>query len=139
MVIPERLRVRMPMLHSILDESFVTYIFCKNCIDVCGDQIHQVCRIADSFLVVLCSRSAKKICRPKKKTEAKAEEKKNNILGCRHSLAGTCAPSILLPWVQVPSTPSMLLSFEVKFVVYLSLHCEKSKNKQKEAGFGPFK
>ena len=85
MVIPERLRVRMPMLHSILDESFVTYIFCKNCIDVCGDHIHQVCCIADSFLVVLCSRSAKKICRPKKKTEAKAEEKKNNILGCRHS------------------------------------------------------
>ena len=30
----------------------------------------------------------------------------------------------------------MLLSFKVKFVLYLS--CEKNGNKQKEAGFGPF-
>ena len=27
----------------------------------------------------------------------------------------------------------------VKFVLYLSLPCEKITNKQKEAGFGPFK
>ena len=31
----------------------------------------------------------------------------------------------------------MLLSFIVKFMMYLS--CEKNENKQKEAGFGPFK
>ena len=32
----------------------------------------------------------------------------------------------------------MLLSFIVKFVLYLSLYCEKNENKQKEAVFGPF-
>ena len=30
------------------------------------------------------------------------------------------------------------ISFIVKFVLYLSLFCEKNENKQKEAGFGPF-
>ena len=43
------------------------------------------------------------------------------------------APTILRPQVRIPSTPSMLLSF---IVVYLL--CEKNENKQKEAGFGPF-
>ena len=33
--------------------------------------------------------------------------------------------------------PSMLLSIIVNLVLYLS--CEKNKNKQKEAGFGPLK
>ena len=46
------------------------------------------------------------------------------------------APTILLPRVRVPSTPSTLFSFIV-FVLYLS--CEKNENKQKGAGFGPFK
>ena len=36
-----------------------------------------------------------------------------------------------------PSTPSMLLSFIVKLVLYLS--CEKYEKKQKEAGLGTFK
>ena len=40
------------------------------------------------------------------------------------------------PGVRVPSTPSMLLSFIVKFVLFLSLYCEKEPYKQKEAGFG---
>ena len=35
------------------------------------------------------------------------------------------APSILLSRVQLPSTPSMLLSIIVKFVLYLSMQCEK--------------
>ena len=39
------------------------------------------------------------------------------------------------PQVRVPCSLSMLLSFIV-FVLYLS--CEKNKNKQKEAGFGPY-
>ena len=46
------------------------------------------------------------------------------------------SPTILPPQVRVPSTPSMLLPFIVKFVLFLSR--EKNKNKQKEAGFGPF-
>ena len=45
-------------------------------------------------------------------------------------------PTILLPWVRVPSTPSTLLSFIV-CVLYLSF--EKNKNKQNDAGFGNFK
>ena len=43
------------------------------------------------------------------------------------------APSILQTRVQVQSTSSTLLSFIVKFVLYLSLDCEKER---KEAGFG---
>ena len=39
------------------------------------------------------------------------------------------SPTILPPWVWVPSTPSMLLSYMV-FVLYLS--CEKNENKQKK-------
>ena len=42
---------------------------------------------------------------------------------CSHSSVDLFAPSIL------PSIPSMLFSFIVKFVHYLSLHCEKNKIK----------
>ena len=56
-------------------------------------------------------------------------------MGCRHSSVESSAPTILPPWVQVPSTPSMLLLF---IVIVLYLSCEKNENKQKEAGFGPF-
>ena len=43
-------------------------------------------------------------------------------LGCRHSPVDSSAPSILAPWVQVPSTPSKLLS------IYIDLcHVEKTK------------
>ena len=52
---------------------------------------------------------------------------------CRHSSVDS---SMLPSRVRVPSTPSTLLSFKVKFVLYLS--CERNENKQKEAGFGPF-
>ena len=58
------------------------------------------------------------------------------FLGCRHSSGDSSAPTILPPQVWVPSTPSMLLSFIVKFVLYLP--CEKNENKQKEARFSPF-
>ena len=57
-------------------------------------------------------------------------------LECRHSSVDSSAPTILSPRVRVPSTLSMLLSFIVKFVLYLS--CEKNENKQKDAGFGPY-
>ena len=55
--------------------------------------------------------------------------------GSRHSLVDLSAPSIQLPRVRVPSTPSMLFQ-----IVYLSfeLECDKNKNKQKDAGIGPF-
>ena len=43
-------------------------------------------------------------------------------------------PTILPPRIRVPSTPSTLLSFIVKFVLFL----KKNEIKQKEAGFGPF-
>ena len=44
-------------------------------------------------------------------------------------------PTILPPQVRIPCTPSTLLWFIVKFVLYLSF--EKTENKQKEAGLGP--
>ena len=47
------------------------------------------------------------------------------------------APSILPPWVQIPSTPSKLFPLS-NFVLYLSLCWEKDENKQKEARFGLF-
>ena len=58
----------------------------------------------------------------------------SQLLGCRHSSVDSSAPTILPPWVHIPSTPSTL--FIVKFVLYLCW--EKDENKQKEAGFGPF-
>ena len=58
-------------------------------------------------------------------------------LGCCHSSVDSSMPTTLPPQVRVPSTPSTLLSFTVNFALYLS--CEKNENKQKEAGFGPFK
>ena len=55
------------------------------------------------------------------------------------SSVDSSAPSILPPWVRVPSTPSMLFSIFIFQIVYLSfeLECEKNENKQKEAGIGP--
>ena len=57
-------------------------------------------------------------------------------MGCRQSSVDLSAPTIMPPQVRVPRTPYMLLSFIVKFVLYMS--CEKNENKQKEAVFGPF-
>ena len=51
------------------------------------------------------------------------------FLGCRHSSVDSSAPTILPHQVQVPSTPSMLLSLIVKFV--LSLSCEKNEINKK--------
>ena len=65
------------------------------------------------------------------------KQKQSCSLGCHHSSVDLSVPIILLPQVRVPSTPSMLLLSIVKVVLYLS--CEKNENKQKEAGFGPFK
>ena len=60
-------------------------------------------------------------------------------MGCRHSSVDSSAPSILLLRVQLPSMPSMLFSIIVKFVIYLSMQCEKRTNlNKKEAGLGPF-
>ena len=52
--------------------------------------------------------------------------------GCRHSSVDSSAPPILLPWVQVPSTPSTLLSIYIWIV-----SCGRYEIKQKEAGIGP--
>ena len=41
-----------------------------------------------------------------------------------------------LTWVRVPSTPSTILSFIVKFVCLCIV--KRTKYKLKEAGFGPF-
>ena len=60
---------------------------------------------------------------------------KNVVKGVPPLLSGFVCANHPAVRVQVPSTPSMLLSFIV-FVLYLS--CEKNENKQKEAGFGPF-
>ena len=58
---------------------------------------------------------------------------------CHHTSVDSSAPSNLLPRVQLRSMPSMLFSFIVKFVIYLSMRCEKrTKINKKEAGFGPF-
>ena len=60
--------------------------------------------------------------------------------GCSHRPVDSSAPSILPPRVRLQSTPSTLFSIYIVQIVYLSfeLECEKNKNKQKEAGIGPF-
>ena len=81
------------------------------------------------FLSTLIGR--KKVAEPIRRLQMK---------GCHHSSVDSSAPSILPPPVQLPSTPSMLFSFIVKFVLYLSMQCEKrTKINKKEAGFGPIK
>ena len=60
-------------------------------------------------------------------------------LGCRNSSVDSSAPSILPPQVQVLSTPSTLLSFMVKFVLYFLFYCEKNERKLKEAQVWPKK
>ena len=47
--------------------------------------------------------------------------------------------SMMPPQVRLQSPLSTLEYFIVKFVLYLSLHCEKNENKQKDVGFGPLK
>ena len=56
--------------------------------------------------------------------------------GCCHSSVESPAPTILPPRVWVPSTPSMLLSFIVKFVRYLS--CEKNEINKNRPGLADF-
>ena len=55
------------------------------------------------------------------------------IEGCRHSSVDLFAPSILLPQVLVPSTPSMLLSIYIDFS-----HVENTKMNKMRPEFGPF-
>ena len=52
----------------------------------------------------------------------------NNNKGCRHSSVDSSEPTILPPQVQVPSTPSMLLSF-IGSQICANLSCEKNENK----------
>ena len=58
-------------------------------------------------------------------SELDKERQRSVVLGCCHSSVDLSAPSILLPWVRLPSMSSMLFSFTVKFVLYLSMQCEK--------------
>ena len=69
---------------------------------------------------------------------AKVQEvHKNWQCGCRHGSVDLSVPTNLPPLVWVPSTPSMLFSFIVKICAIFVLR--ENENKQKEAGFGPFK
>ena len=57
-------------------------------------------------------------------------QKPSQLLWCRHSSVNLSAPTILLPCVRVPSTSSTLLSFMVKFVIYLSRKRTKINKKR---------
>ena len=66
---------------------------------------------------------------------ANANEEKTILrLGCRHSSVNSSTPSILPPWVQIPSTLTMLLSNNIWIVT-----CRNDENKQTEAGIGALK
>ena len=60
-----------------------------------------------------------------------------NKLGCRHSSPDLSVPSILLPQVRVPSTPSLLLSFKV-FVLFFC-HVKRTKINKKRMGLAHLK
>ena len=62
---------------------------------------------------------------------------KGICLRCRHSSVVSSETISLLPWVRAPITTCMILSIEVYFVQYLSLHYEKNENKR--WGLGPLK
>ena len=64
---------------------------------------------------------------------------RNNIsqLESRHSSVDLSAPTILPPQFQVPSTPSMLFTFIVMFVLFLSRG--KDKRNKKRPGLAHFK
>ena len=67
----------------------------------------------------------------------KTDNKRYGQVGYHHSSVDSSAPTNLPPLVQIPSTPSLLLSFTVKFVLYLSCG-RKNRTKQKEAEFIQF-
>ena len=110
--------------HHLLDGHFFTYICCKNC-SVCLNRPNIKRKRGWGWPIFL-----------KKVIGEQFRWKIRNMLGCRHSSVDSSAPSILLPRVQVPSTPSMLFSIYIIQIVYLSfeLECKKNENKQKEAG-----
>ena len=59
--------------------------------------------------------------------------------GYRHSSVDSSAPLILQTWVQIPSTPFMLLSIYIVQIVYLSFEMEFEKNeKTKRPGLAHF-
>ena len=64
-----------------------------------------------------------------------------HLNGVPHCSVDSSAPSILPPWVWVPSTPSLLFWIYIVQIVNLSfeLECEKNENKQKEARIGQLK
>ena len=53
------------------------------------------------------------------------------IKGCRHSSVDSSAPSILPPWVHVPSTPYTLFQFILfkLYICYLIWNVKRTKNK----------
>ena len=59
---------------------------------------------------------------------------KKRISGCHHSSVDSCAPSILPPWVRVPSTPSTLLSIYIWIA-----SCGKDKKNKMRPGLAHFK
>ena len=56
-------------------------------------------------------------------------------LGCRHSSVDSSAPSILLPRVRVPSTPSMLFSI---YICHLNWNVKRMKINKKRPGLAHF-
>ena len=73
----------------------------------------------------------------KNKLEFGGSPTSSSRLSFRHSSVDSYVPTILPAQVQVPSTPSTLLSFIVKFALYLS--CESNENKQKRLSLAHFK
>ena len=57
-------------------------------------------------------------------------------LGCRHSSVDSSAPSIRLPRVRVPSTPSMLFSI---YICHLNWNVKRTKINKKRPGLAHFK
>ena len=58
--------------------------------------------------------------------------------GASYSSVDQSATTILLPLVQIESTTYTLFSIIWKLKLYLLFECEKTENKQKEAGSGPY-
>ena len=83
----------------------------------------QTAKAPPTIEILIHRKISRSLCLFSRVRQAQGYKHYGGYLRCRHSSVDSSAPIILPPWVQIQSTPSLLLSFIVKFMLYLS--CKK--------------
>ena len=83
----------------------------------------QTAKAPPTIEILIHRKISRFLCLFSRVRQAQGYKHYGGYLRCRHSSVDSSAPIILPPWVQIQSTPSLLLSFIVKFMLYLS--CKK--------------